>query len=214
MIRFGYWGTQTSGSPVKVGEYQDLGASPFYDFDGLHSDGQRTLNYTITGTDAETNAANLNFYRPGVEVNANYIRFPHQLGHENLGEFPDYTSPSSTEQFRRQDVNAGDDYAIRVQELKANVKWKVNDVLKVRVDVWGLYKEGERKSPPCRSATPTQTASCRTRSPERRTATILSQMQHIDWQTTEVKPVIELNLGRVVLEYSRPMRTFSQNDQT
>ena len=87
VARFGYWGTHTSGSPVKVGEYQNLGASPFYDFDGLHSDGQRTLNYTITGMDADTNAANLNFYQPGVEVNVNYQRFPHDLGHENLGEF-------------------------------------------------------------------------------------------------------------------------------
>ena len=93
-VRFGYWGTHTSGSPVKVGEYQDLGASPFYDIDGLRSDGRRTLNYTITGTDAETNAANLNYYRPGVEANVNYQRFPHNLGHENLGEFPDYTDRS------------------------------------------------------------------------------------------------------------------------
>ena len=38
-------------------------------------------------------------------------------------------------------------------------------------------------------------------------------MQHIDWETTEVKPVIELNLGAVVVEYSRPMRVFSENDQ-
>ena len=42
---------------------------------------------------------------------------------------------------------------------------------------------------------------------------ILSQAQHIDWQTTEVKPVIEWNLGPVVVEYSRPMRVFNQFDQ-
>ena len=113
---------------------------PFYDVHGLRSDGRGTLNYTITGTDSETNAANLNVYQAGVEANVNYQRFPHQLGHENLGEFPDYTSGTLTQQFRRQDVNPGEDYAIRVQELKSNVKWRVNDVPKVRVDVWGSKK--------------------------------------------------------------------------
>lgn len=213
VIRFGYWGTSTSGSPVKVGEYQDLGASPFYDLDGIHSDGRRTLNYTITGTDAESNAANANYYQNGVQVNANYIRFPHQLRHENLGEFPNYTDPTSTQQFRRQDVNAGEDYAIRVQELKANVKWQISDTLKARVDVWSLKKEGERQvnaGQECyahrNGVTPDTfggTKNCH----------VLSQMQHIDWETTEVKPVIELKLGKFVVEYSRPMRVFSTADQ-
>jgi hypothetical protein len=220
-VRFGYWGTQTSGSPVKVGEYQNLGASPFYDFDGLSTDGHRTANYTITGTDAETNAANLNYYQPGSEANISFQRFPHQLGHENLGEFPDanqnITGINSAQQFRRQDVNAGEDSAVRVEELKANFKYQVNDVLKVRLDVWGYYKEGERQVNAMQecyahtngvipnTVTPPATIS--------KNCHVLSQMQHIDWRTTEVKPVVELNLGSVVFEYSRPMRVFSENDQ-
>ncbi len=211
-VRFGYWGTHTSGSPVKVGEYQDLGASPFYDVDGIRSDGQRTLNYTITGTDAESNAATLNFYRPGIEANVDYLRYPHQLLHENLGEFPNFDTTGS-QQFRRQDVNAGDDYAIRVQEVKANFKCKVSDILKVRLDVWGMKKEGEHE------ARAMQECYAHTNgvAPEGFTGTknchVLSQMQHIDWETTEVKPIVELNLGAVVFEYSRPMRLFTQADQ-
>jgi hypothetical protein len=234
-VRVGYWGTSTSGSPVKVGEYQDLGASPFFDIDGIRSDGRRTLNYTITGTDAESNDLNLNFYRPGVEVNVNYQRFPHLLGHENLGEFLYGTQLDNNDagasgittrqqQFLRQDNNIGEDYAIRVQELRSNFKWTINDKLRARLDVWGLYKEGERQvnamqecyghtySPtdPASGAPPVQT----TGNGAANHCHVLSQAQHINWQTTEVKPVIELNLGRVVLEYSRPMRVFSQGDQT
>ncbi len=228
VVRFGYWGSSTSGSPVKVGEYQDLNASPFYDVDGLRSDGQRTLNYTITGTDSETNAVNLNFYRPGVEANVNYQRFPHDLGHENLGEFPFYTpntpplpyippslSPNTgaNTQFREQDLNPGEDSAIRVQEVKSNFKWKVNDNLKVRLDVWGYYKDGERQVNAMQecynflgghpAVTAATTANCH----------VLTQMQHINWQTTEVTPAIELNLGPVVVEYSHFIRQFTANDQ-
>jgi hypothetical protein len=234
VVRFGYWGSQTSGSPVKVGEYQSLDASPFYDVDGLHSDGRRTLNYTVTGTDSETNALNLNFYQPGVEANVDYQRFPHLLGHENLGEFPSGTALDNNDngaagiharqqQFLRQDNNIGEDYAFRVQELKSNFKWTVNDSVKVRLDVWGLRKEGERQAnamqecyphtftttDPTLAAPPAQTGGNGATSH----CHIVSQMQHIDWQTTEVKPIIEWNLGPVVLEYSRPMRVFTQDDQ-
>src|SRR3989304_4711039 len=38
-IRFGWWGTATSGSRRKTGEYQDLSPSPFWDADGLISSG-------------------------------------------------------------------------------------------------------------------------------------------------------------------------------
>ncbi|MGD0897308.1 MAG: hypothetical protein ABR915_05685 [Thermoguttaceae bacterium] len=221
--RFGYWGSHTHGSPVKVGEYQDLSPSPFYDIDALRSDGCRTLNLTITGMDEETSAATVNFYRPDVQVNVDYQRFIHNYGHDNLGQFTQASTAGNTDnRFLRQDVNPGEDYAFRVQELKANFKWMINDDLKVRLDVWGMYKEGERQvnamqecyhhntSPTDPSASvpaaavPTGASYCH----------VVSQAQHIDWQTTEVKPVIEWNLGPIVLEYSRPMRVFQQEDQS
>jgi hypothetical protein len=233
-IRFGYWGSHTAGSPVRVGEYQDLEPSPFYDVDWLSSDGCRTLNATITGTDSETNAVGMNFYRPGFQANVDYQRFPHNYGHENLGEFvasgpSDNTDNGAkgtnvrTQQFLRQDLNPGDDYAFRVQEFKSSFKGRLTDDLKLRLDVWGMYKEGERDAramqecyphtsstvdpngapPPFQSSGSGSTRHCH----------VLAQAQHIDWETTEFKPVIEWNLGALVIEYSRPMRVFSQNDQ-
>ena len=38
-------------------------------------------------------------------------------------------------------------------------------------------------------------------------------MQHIDWQTTEVTPAIEMKLGPVVVEYSHMIRQFTADDQ-
>ena len=67
--RAGYWASHTEGSPVKVGEYQDLRPSPFYDLDMLRSDGNRTLNSSVTGTDQETNALSLNYFGPALEAN-------------------------------------------------------------------------------------------------------------------------------------------------
>ena len=153
----------------------------------------------------------MNFYRPGVEANAEYQRFPHQLLHENLGEFPNFDA-TGAQQFRRQDVNPGEDYAIRVQELKANFKWRVNDVVKVRLDVFGMYKEGERQANAMQECYAHDSGLIPNTTPGKN-CHVLSQAQHIDWQTTEVKPVVELNFGPVVAEYSRPMRVFNQNDQ-
>ena len=181
------------------------------------------MNYTLTGTDSESDDATLNFYRPGVEANVNYQRFLHDLGHENLSEFPFYTpatppppyTGNNATQFREQDLSPGEDSAVRVQELRSNFKWQVNDVVKVRLDVWGYYKEGERQvnamqecynaidGHPAVVPTPTASANCH----------VLTQMQHINWQTTEVTPAIELKLGSVVLEYSHLIRQFSANDQ-
>ena len=35
-LRVGAWGISPTGSPAKVGEYQDLSSSPFWDVDGLY----------------------------------------------------------------------------------------------------------------------------------------------------------------------------------
>jgi predicted porin len=213
-LGFGYWGSHTTGSPVKTGEYQDLSASPFYNVDTLRSDGCRTLNFSMTGTDEETNAASLNYFGPAVEANIEYQRFVHNYGHDNLGQFTDSGSTAaSTQPLIRQDLNTGEDYAIRVQEFKESFKARLTDDIKVRLDVWGIYKEGERQADSTQECYHYQTAG----NPPTGGGShchILSQMQHIDWQTTEVKPVVEWNLGPVVIEYSRPMRTFNQSDQT
>ena len=130
---------------------------------------------------------------------------------------PGFTTPDP--KIIKEDLGAGQDYAVRVQELKASFKGNVcDDNVKVRLDVWGMKKDGTRQVNAvamCYTQTaprlppdhpPVQTfsgAKCH----------VLSQPQQIDWTTTEIKPVIEAHLGdRIVLEYSRPMRNFTADD--
>src|SRR3972149_3497621 len=40
-LRFGWWGVDTDGSPAKIGEFQDLEPSPFWDADEISSAGRR-----------------------------------------------------------------------------------------------------------------------------------------------------------------------------
>jgi len=229
--RGGYWASHTEGSPVKVGEYQDLRPSAFYDVDMLRSNGDRTLNFSATGTDRESNDLNLNYFGPAMEANVNYQGFVHNLGHDNLGQFTDSGGTNNNtdngatgaavrgQQILRQDVNAGEDYAIRVQELRTSFKGQLTPDLKIRLDVWGMYKEGERQVNSMQECYPHTYTTTDPAAPPPATISstrchVLSQSQHIDWQTTEVKPIVEWNLGPVVFEYSRPMRVFNQYDQT
>ena len=43
-----------------------------------------------------------------------------------------------------EDLNLGQDYAIRVEELKSSFKLLASNDLRVRLDVWGMNKEGTR----------------------------------------------------------------------
>ena len=42
-------------------------------------------------------------------------------------------------------LDAGEDYAIRIQEFDTRFKGRISDELKWRVDVWGLRRRGERQ---------------------------------------------------------------------
>jgi len=219
--RFGWWAMSNEGSPAKTGEYQDLKPSPFWDLDGLSSDGRQTLNVYGTGTDNETSKAGLNYYRGNTRVNVDYDRFIHRLDHDPINNIPNSNSFSGNPvdpKIIKQDLNVGQDYAVRVQELKASFKGKLSDNLKARLDVWGMQKDGTRQvnavamcygqtasTPP--PGHPPITAYSGSR------CHVLSQMQQIDWITTEIKPVIEARLGdNFTVEYSRPMRNFTSAD--
>ncbi len=232
--RFGWWAFWHTGSPSKVGEYQDLSPSPFWDADGFSSDGHQTLALTATGNDNETTAANLYIYRPGVTATFDYDRYLHRRDHDPLDNMADLdpslpNNPGGDDPLvMKQDLNVGQDYAVRVQELKGSIKGiYATDNIKVRLDVWGLKKEGTRQT--------NMTAMCYNRNvtgasipPDHLgmgganlgTFTggrchVLSQAQHIDWTTTEIKPVVEIRLGDYfTVEYSRPMRGFTADDET
>ena len=49
-MRFGWWGVENDGSPVKVGEYQGLSSSPFWDLDGVWTDRQANVGFHLVGT--------------------------------------------------------------------------------------------------------------------------------------------------------------------
>jgi hypothetical protein len=229
--RLGWWAFWNEGSPAKTGEYQSLKPSLFWDVDGLSSDGTRTLNFTATGNDQETTLGKLYVYTPGFEANVDYERFIHRLDHDPLDNIANTTpavvaSTVPAPKIIKQDLNLGQDYAVRVQELNTSFKKDISDNLRVRLDVWGMEKDGTRQVNAvamCYNAPGTATIPPDHLGPGgaplgplgARRCHVLSQMQQIDWITTEIKPVIEYRLGDyTTIEYSRPMRNFTAADST
>lgn len=221
--RFGWWGLHTSGSKSGVGEWQGLDeSSPFFDVDGIMSDGVQTLDFFATGVENESTLGDLYFYGgPGLSLDVNYDRFLHRLGHEPIGGLPiaggfpppgglfNPPLPDGDPAYVMfgEDLNVGQDYAIRVQQLKAKFKGQLTNNVRWRLNVWGLKKEGTRQ------ANSHQHCFTNTPAPGGRTCHVLSQGQRIDWLTMEVEPVIEARFDWVTLEYSRTMRSFQQSDE-
>jgi hypothetical protein len=226
ILRGGAWGVHASGSSEKVGEYQDLSSSPFADLEGVMSDGQRTVEFSGVMSDDETVDARLHYFGPHVEADVDYEHFLHQLGeHDYAGFGPGphaiqqnpLNQVSNVNLFVNDNQTPGQDYAIRVQEFKANFKGNITENLKWRVNVFGIDKEGDRQANafahcyqdlgvPNPATTPATTL--------RDQCHVVSQSQHIDWQTTEVTPSLEWRLGNdTTVEYSHTIRAFTQNDQ-
>ena len=84
--RLGWWGVDHADSPFGVGEWQGLdSSSPFWDIDGLTSDGYQTADFFATGVENDTTQVGLDFYRgPGLSVDAEYDRYLHRQGHDPL----------------------------------------------------------------------------------------------------------------------------------
>jgi hypothetical protein len=222
----------STGSPAKVGEYQSLQSSPFLDVDGLWSNGYRTFSATATSTDDQTSAVNVYAYTPGLSAKVEYQSYLHDLDHESLAPLNLINGPNAVNtavppnvapnpKVVGEDLNLGQDYAIRVQELKSSFKLIASNDLRVRLDVWGMNKDGTRQIDAvamCYSSTGAPAtlpdghplvsfpgSKCH----------VLSQAQHIDWTTIEIKPVVEWKINdSLTLEYSRPMRGFTADDQT
>lgn len=235
-VRFGWWGLDVDGSRAGVGEWMGLeNSSPFYDVDGLTSDGYRTLDFYITGPESEANQAYGHFYAgPGLSVDVDYDRYLHRLGHApyqgpaDAAGFPPpggFYGPDPLPAGQPgagmwgQDLNVGQDYAIRVQQLKANFQGRLTDSLSWRLNVWGIKKEGMRQTNAMThcfdarrggdavSGTPDDHPAASSG-----TCHLVSQGQNIDWLTMEIEPVISARFGWLTLEYSRTMRSFQQND--
>ncbi|MHC4399366.1 MAG: hypothetical protein ACYTG0_06785 [Planctomycetota bacterium] len=207
-LRFGWWGIKTDGSRTKVGEYQDFDSSPFFDADVLHSDGVRTIDLFVTGLDLETYQTGLDYFGPELQADLDLQEYLHRLDHDPLTNMGDL---QSGEEIVREDLNVGEDYAIRVEDLKTSFRGKLTENIKLRLNFHLLRKHGERQANAVRH--------CAGGIPQvpgglpQNTCHVLSQRQRIDWQTVSIEPVVEGDFGPVRAEYSRPMRVFNRNDQ-
>lgn len=206
--RLGWWGTSTSGSEVKTGEWQGLTASPFWDIDGLLTNGQRTVNFSATGLDNDTTQGMLQYYGPNGSARINAQQFIHRLDHDpidNIANRP-LPVPAGFSGIYKTDLNTGDNYAIRVEEMNGETVTNLTDNIKLRVQFFGMKKFGDRQAEAI--------AHCyQARGVSGRNCHVLSQTQHIDWTTAEVTPRLEATFGPVTIEYARLMRQFTQNDQ-
>lgn len=208
--RFGWWLVDLQGSPTKVAEYEGVRSSPFLDVDGLFTDRLRTVNLSASYLDNASSQVNLNYFGPRLSADVDFQRYPHRLVHDPLTNMGTLTSG---EEVIREDLNVGENYAIRVEELRANFKSQLNENIKVRFNFWSQRKQGERQANAmlhCFGEVPTPPLP----PPEPLAAChVLSQRQSIDWQTVKLEPAIEVKYGPIRAEYSRPMRFFGQDDQ-
>lgn len=212
-VRFGWWGVSASGSPTRVGEYQSLRSSPFFDVDTLVSDGERTLDLMLSGLDDEANDAHGRYYGPKMSADVRFQRFLRRWDHDpmmapstaNAGPAPPAINPRDV---ISDDLNVGEDYAIRVQQLDARFKGRISDNVSWKLNVWGMRKFGERQANSvghCFDLNPApgnQDNRCH----------VLSQRQRIDWVTMEVQPVVEARFDSVTVEFSHTVRSFGQDD--
>jgi hypothetical protein len=220
--RFGWWGVGVDGSPANVGEWQGLdSSSAFWNVDGLMSDGCRTFDFFAAGPESESTRVEAYYYGgPRLTADVDYERFIHRSDHNPLGGLPDadgfpppggfFNPPLASGvpgyPMFGEDFNVGQEYAIRVQELKADFKGCITDNVKWRLNLWGMRKEGTRQAEStkhCFRATATSTNTCH----------VVSNGQHIDWLTMQIEPVIEARFGWLTAEYSRTIRSFQQDDQ-
>lgn len=199
--RYGWWFVDAQGSPTKVAEYQGLESAPFADLDGLFSDGLRTVNLSGSFLDNETSQAGLDYFGPWVSADFDFQQYLHRLDHDPLSNMGSMTSGQET---IREDLNVGEDYAIRVEDVKASFEGRLSKNVKARLNFHSLRKFGERQT------NAMQHCFCEI---QQNNCHVLSQRQEIDWLTTKFEPVIEAKWGPVRAEYSRPMRILNQNDQ-
>ena len=150
--------------------------------------------------------------------------FPHQL--ETTKYYPGFANgpgnATSSDFYSHNNLNTspGQDYAIQVQEFKANFKGYLtpDGAIRWKVNVFGIDKEGDRQVnvlTHCYNASITYPGYPMTSNPTvTRQCHILSQPQQIDWQTTQVEPGIEAHLGHLTLEYTHLARQFTEDDQS
>jgi hypothetical protein len=211
-VRMGVWGVQTRGSLTGVGEYFGLDpVSPFYDIDGLFTNGVQTFDFSLTGPENEANAARAKFYGPLLNADVEWDRFIHRLGHDPLSGWrlsptpPGVPANNNNNAYWGEDQNIGEDNAIRVQTVDANFDGNLTENLKWKMNVWGISKKGQRQAngfAHCQYPAGNQNRYCHN----------ICRGQQIDWMTAQIEPGLEARFDGITVEYTRTMRTFQQND--
>ncbi|MCA9265613.1 MAG: hypothetical protein KDA60_17250, partial [Planctomycetales bacterium] len=220
--RTGAWIANGTGSPTQVGEFQSLQSSWFANADGLLSDGLRTWDFQASILDRDASSFRSRIYGPTFSGRFEHERYLRRLDSDPLDAFVDFDQqppgalPPGSQAFRdmKEDLNVGEDFAIRVEELNSSMRGKLTSHVDWRLNVWSMRKHGERQSiamAHCFTATnatdingnPVGGVSCH----------MLSQRQRIDWRTTEIEPVFTTKLGPVTAEYAHTVRTLNTDDQ-
>jgi hypothetical protein len=214
-MRAGWWDVNSKGSPRKVGEWQSLRSAPFWDFDGLLTDGDRTVDFYGTGLDDESYKSGLRFYGPNAWLHADFIKFPHRLEYDPLMNLKDSQQQDPGGNFViKRDLNPGEDYAIRVEELQVDFGGKLARNVKWRLNLWGIRRHGERQVNAVAHCYSDPNGTDVNGDPVfGRSCHVLSQSQRIDWLTMEIQPVVEATVGSTNIEYSRTMRSLSVDDE-
>lgn len=205
IARFGWWGGGFTGSPTKVGEYQGLATSPFFDVDTINSNGRSTIDLWVSGLNSDAYDLYSYVYRDGFKARVDYEQFPHRLLHDlSVGG-----KPESDNQVVSEDLNVGEDYAVRVRQVDARFSGPLTEHLSWKVNVFVFHKFGERQA--------NAMAHCFNMNlvggPADNRCHVLSQSQRIDWLTAQVEPGVVAKFNRVTLDYARTMRSFDQSDQ-
>jgi hypothetical protein len=216
LVQAGWWFSTLRGSSDKVAQYQDLASSPFWSVESLFSDGERTYDLFATGLDQEANDLRLGLHLPGVAADVQYQRYIDHIEPDRLLNFPQPvpehahpgSDPANFGQYMAEDLNVGDDYAIRIQQLKAKFHGRLSEHAKWRLNVWHLRKSGTRQALGLSNSydRPDVDGNCQA-------CHLLSQRQEIDWRTVEIEPIVETTRGPVTVSFSLPVRSFTQNDQ-
>jgi hypothetical protein len=206
ITRFGWWGGGVNGSPLKVGEYQGLGTSPFWDIDTIRSNGRGTVDLWGSQLNSESWDLRSHFYQNGFSGDVNFEQFPHLLENSPLaGGSRQSNSPVVID-----NLNVGEDSAIRVQQLKLAFKGPLTKNIQWKIQFWMFRKYGERQ---VNSMAHCFNINLVGGQPDNH-CHVLSQLQHIDWLTLEVEPGLVAKFNRVTVDYTRTMRYFTPNDQT
>ena len=153
-------------------------SSPFWDVDFISSDGVRTWNVVMSGLDNEANDVRVQYLRservrqvglrtvhsPVRPQSVERVSICHLATCLRLAHLTDHGNVITN------DLNVGQDYAIRVEELDAKYHGKLMDNVTWRMDVWSQRKFGERQenatahcfnfNAPRRPATPGTFATC------------------------------------------------------